>query len=128
MKRFLSILLVAVLVCAMLPMLASAEEKTTLRVLWWGSQTRHDKTMAAIAKFEEKYPDIKIDAEFTSWGEYWSKVATQVAGNQLPDVIQMDYMYLIQYANAGVLADLKPFFDSGAIDVSDVAESVISSA
>ncbi len=66
MKRFLSILLVAVLVCAMLPMLASAEEKTTLRVLWWGSQTRHDKTMAAIAKFEEKNPDIKIDAEFTS--------------------------------------------------------------
>lgn len=128
MKRFLSILLVAVLVCAMLPMLASAEEKITLRVLWWGSQTRHDKTMAAIAKFEEKYPDIKIDAEFTSWGEYWSKVATQVAGNQLPDVIQMDYMYLIQYANAGVLADLKPYFDSGAIDVSDVAESVISSA
>lgn len=127
MKRFLSVLLVAAMICALLPTLALAEEETTLRVMWWGSQTRHDRTMAAIAKFEEKNPGVKVDAEFTSFDEYWRKLATQVAGNQVPDVIQMGYTYLIQYANSGVLADLKPYFESGAIDVSDVAESVIAS-
>ncbi len=127
MKRFLSVLLVAAMICALLPTLALAEEETTLRVMWWGSQTRHDRTMAAIAKFEEKNPGVKVDAEFTSFDEYWRKLATQVAGNQVPDVIQMGYTYLIQYANSGVLADLKPYFESGTIDVSDVAESVIAS-
>ena len=56
MKRFLSVLLVAAMICALLPTLALAEEETTLRVMWWGSQTRHDRTMAAIAKFEKRIP------------------------------------------------------------------------
>ena len=99
----------------------------TLRVTWWGSQTRHDLTMAAIEKFQEKYPWITVEPEFTSWDGYWSKLATQVAGGLLPDVIQMDYQYLIQYAQSGVLADLKPYFESGTIDVSNVAESVLTS-
>lgn len=128
MKRFLSMLMVAVLMAtAMLPVLASAEEPVTLRITWWGSQTRHDLTMAAIDKFEEKYPHITVEAEFTSWDGYWSKLATQVAGGLTPDIIQMDYQYLTQYAQSGVLADLTPYFESGAIDVTNVAESVITS-
>lgn len=128
MKRFLSILTVVMLLCtAMLPAAALAEEPVTLRVTWWGSQTRHDLTMAAIQKFEEKYPNIKVEPEFTSWDGYWSKLATQVAGGLMPDIIQMDYQYLTQYAQSGVLADLTPYFESGAIDVSNVAESVLTS-
>lgn len=34
MKRFLSVLLVAAMICALLPTLALAEEETTLRVMW----------------------------------------------------------------------------------------------
>ncbi len=127
MKRFLSVLAIVALVCTMIAPMAVAEEQVTLRVTWWGSQTRHDLTMAAIAKFEEKYPNIKVEPEFTSWDGYWSKLATQVAGGLMPDVIQMDYQYLTQYAQSGVLADLTPYFESGAIDISNVAESVISS-
>ena len=130
MKRMLSILLAAMLLCVAMAPLATAgaeQEPVTLRVTWWGSQTRHDLTMAAIEKFEEKYPYITVEAEFTSWDGYWSKLATQVAGGLMPDVIQMDYQYLNQYAQSGVLADLTPFFESGAIDVSNVAQSVIDS-
>ena len=128
MKRFLSILAAVMLLCtAMLPAIGSAEETVTLRVTWWGSQTRHDLTMAAIEKFQEKYPNIKVEPEFTSWDGYWSKLATQVAGGLMPDVIQMDYQYLTQYGQSGVLADLKPYFESGAIDVTNVAESVLTS-
>ena len=42
MKRFLSFLLVAVMICMAIPALGAAEEPVTLRVAWWGSQTRHD--------------------------------------------------------------------------------------
>ena len=125
MKRILPLMLVLALLCTSAVAFAESEEPVTLRVCWWGSQTRHDLTMAAIEKFEEKYPNITVEAEFTSWDGYWSKLATQVAGNLLPDVIQMDYQYLNQYATSGVLADLGPYYESGAIDVSNVDESVL---
>lgn len=81
MKRMLSILLAAMLLCvAWRPWPPPARSRSRyLRVTWWGSQTRHDLTMAAIEKFEEKYPYITVEAEFTSWDGYWSKLATQVA-------------------------------------------------
>ena len=127
-KRLLSVILVAMLVLSVPISLASAEEKTqTIRLLWWGSQTRHDLTTKMIEVFEKKYPNIKVEPEFTDWNGYWSKLATQAAGGLVPDVIQMDYQYLVQYANNGVLADLSSYIDSGVIDVSAVAPSVLES-
>lgn len=125
MKRILAAILSLVLVLGCVSF-ASAEE-TTLRMLWWGSQTRHDVTVAAVNKFMEKYPDIKVEVEYSDWNGYWSKLATQVAGGTEPDVIAMDYAYLAQYVSNGVLADLTPFYESGAIDISDAAASMIDS-
>ncbi|HML45745.1 MAG TPA: extracellular solute-binding protein [Clostridia bacterium] len=128
MKKILSILLASLLITSMLAGVGAAQsEPTTIRILWWGSQTRHDLTTAMLNKFMEKYPDIKVEMEFTDWGGYWSKLATQVAGGLVPDVVQMDYMYLMQYAQNGVLADLTPYMESGALDVSDVDPSVLDS-
>ena len=124
MKRILAFVLASLMLFALVST-AAAEEPVTLRILWWGSQTRHDLTMAAIEKFMEKNPDIKIEPEYTSWDGYWEKVATQIAGGVLPDVIQMDHAYLAQYSKAGVLEVLNPYFESGAIDISDVAQGVI---
>jgi len=56
--------------------LSGYAEKTTLRVMWWGSQTRHERTQQVIKLFEEKYPDIDVKPEFTSWDGYWDKMAT----------------------------------------------------
>ncbi len=105
---------------------ASAEQ-TTVRMLWWGSQARHDVTTAAVNKFMEKYPDIKVEVEYSDWSGYWSKLATQAAGNLLPDVIAMDYSYLNQYAANGLLADLTPYYESGAIDISNASEGILKS-
>ncbi len=126
MKRFLVFLMTAVLLLGMVSF-ARAEEQTTIRVLWWGTQTRHDLTGAAIEKFMEKNPDIKVEAEFTDWSGYWSKLATQAAGGLVPDVVQMDYAYITQYAKNKVLADLTPYIESGALDVSDTSESLLAS-
>lgn len=123
-KRILSVLLICTMALGLVSF-ASAEKPTTIRVLWWGSQTRHDLTTAAVNKFMEKYPNIKVEIEFTAWDGYWSKLATQVAGNMVPDVIQMDYQYIAQYANSGILADLTPYFGS-VIDTADVADTVLS--
>ncbi|MFY9436233.1 MAG: ABC transporter substrate-binding protein, partial [Limnochordia bacterium] len=70
--------------------IGAAEEQIVLRVSWWGSQGRHDRTLAVIDLFEAKYPHIKIEPEFAGWDNYWERIAAQAAGRNLPDVFQQD--------------------------------------
>lgn len=86
---------------------ADPNAKVTLRFAWWGNDTRNKLTNEVIAKFEAANPNIKIQAEPGEWGSYWDKLATQVAGNDMPDVIQMDEKYIADYGNRGALLDLE---------------------
>lgn len=101
--------------------------KTVLNVLWWGSQTRHEQTTAMLEKFEELNPDIDVVMDYSDWDGYWTKLPAQVAGGQTPDVFQMDYAYLSQYVENGVLADLTPYIEDGSLDMSNVEQSIIDS-
>lgn len=103
-------------------------EKVTLRLLWWGSQTRHDLTMEAIKRYQDLNPNVTIEPEFTGWSGYWEKLAAQVAGNNMPDIIQMNFgEYLTQYAEKDILADLSEFVANGTIDASNVSEGIMKS-
>lgn len=101
---------------------AGDDKEVTLRVYWWGGDARHQRTQEAIDAFEEKHPNITIEGEFADWSGYWDKLATGVAGNNAPDVVQMDEMYLASYADRGVLADLGSI---SALDTSAFDESVL---
>lgn len=105
----------------------NAEGKTTLNVLWWGSQTRHEQTTAMLEKFEELNPDIDVVMDYSDWDGYWTKLPAQVAGGQTPDVFQMDYAYLSQYANNGVLAELDSYIADGSLDMSNVEQNILDS-
>ncbi|MEV6285378.1 extracellular solute-binding protein [Kribbella sp. NPDC051770] len=85
----------------------SANGEVTLRFNWWGSDTRHKITQQVIDSFQKENPNIKIKGEFGEWAGYWDKLATTVAANDAPDVIQMDEKYLREYADRGALLDLK---------------------
>ncbi|MDQ0078346.1 ABC transporter substrate-binding protein [Arthrobacter oryzae] len=92
----------------------------TLRFTWWGSDVRHKMTQELIDAFEAKNPNIKIEGEYGDWSGYWDKLATQVASQQAPDIIQMDLQYLGEYSKRGALLDLKEVdlskFDKAAAD------------
>jgi multiple sugar transport system substrate-binding protein len=83
-----------------------ADEPVTLRVTWWGGDARHARTQEVFDLFEEEYPNITIEPEFSDWSGYWEKLATATAGGNAPDVIQMDQVYLASYASRGSLVDL----------------------
>ncbi|WP_196837123.1 ABC transporter substrate-binding protein [Zhihengliuella flava] len=100
---------------------AAAEDgPVQLRFSWWGSDSRHQTTLDIIEAFEAEHPDIDIQPEYGDWGGYWDKLATQVASNDAPDVIQMDDKYLREYGDRGALLDLDGVdvsqFDEGTID------------
>ena len=126
-KRFITTLAAAAMLCSSLVPSALADDKTTVNILWWGSQTRHDLTVKLIEKFEELNPDIDVVMDYSDWSGYWTKLPAQVAGGQTPDVFQMDYAYLSQYAENGVLAELDSYIADGSLDMSDVSENVLAS-
>ncbi|MDR7385009.1 ABC transporter substrate-binding protein [Promicromonospora iranensis] len=97
-----------------------ADEPVTLRVTWWGGDTRHARTQEVFDLFEEEHPNITIEPEFSDWSGYWEKLATATAGGNAPDVIQMDQVYLASYASRGSLVDLStmPQLDTSGLEPS----------
>ncbi|MGR6743138.1 ABC transporter substrate-binding protein [Microbacterium sp. F1-18] len=93
----------------------------TLRMAWWGGDSRHERTQQVIDLFEAKYPNITIVPEFSDWSGYWEKLATATAGKNAADVIQMDELYLSSYAARGALSDL----DALRIDTAGLDDSVL---
>ncbi len=103
---------------------ASSDGTVTLRFSWWGSDVRHKMTQKLIDAFEAQNPTIKIKGEYGDWSGYWDKLATQVASQDAPDIIQMDAAYLGEYAERGALLELKDVdlakFDSAVADAGKV--------
>jgi len=99
--------------------------KTTIRMMWWGSQVRHDGTIAAINLFMEKNPNVNVEYEYSGWDGYWDKIATLAAANTLPNVWQQSTAYLKMYVSANQILDLQPYVDKGIIDLSDWSNAAI---
>ena len=85
----------------------NGQGQTVIRFTWWGNDTRNKLTNDVIAKFEAANPDIDVQGEPGEWSGYWDKLATQVAANDAPDVIQMDEKYIAEYGKRGALLDLE---------------------
>lgn len=99
----------------------NADGQTELRFSWWGSDGRVKVTTAAITAFETENANIKIKPEYGDWSGYWDKLATQTAGNDAPDVIQMDEKYIAEYSSRGALLDLSKY----GVDTSNLVPDVL---
>lgn len=106
---------------------AGKDGEKNLTVAWWGNQVRNERTQAALDKYAELNQGVTLDGQFSEWGDYWNKLATASAGNSLPDVIQMDYAYLDQYAKNNLLLDLTPYVENGTLKLDDANQDVLNS-
>ncbi|GAB3194406.1 ABC transporter substrate-binding protein [Nesterenkonia suensis] len=125
-RRRRSTALAAGLAAAMLAVTAcggggggDSDGDVTLRFAWWGSDARHQNTQEIIDAFEAEHPHITIDGDFSDWDGYWDQLATQTAAADAPDIIQMDELYLREYADRGSLLDLDQ------VDTSQMDETVV---
>ena len=99
------------------------DDPVTIRFAWWGNDTRAKETMQVIEAFEAKNPDIKVDADFSEFGGYWDKMATQTAGGDAPDLFAMSGSYPSEYSSRGALLDLAEVSD--IIDTSGFADGTV---
>ncbi|MEH7493123.1 ABC transporter substrate-binding protein [Neobacillus niacini] len=101
-------------------------EQITIKIAWWGEKPRHDYTLEVIELFEEKYPTINVEPIYSNWDDYWKRLAPMAAGNQLPDIIQMDLLYLKTYTKNSLLEDLTPYINQEVIQTESISEGILS--
>lgn len=101
-------------------------EPVVLSITWWGSQTRHDYTQQLLDLYSEKNPNVTFEATPAGWDGYFDKLSTQAASGTMPDIMQMDYLYIKTYAQNNTLADMQQFVDSNVIELANVDENLYS--
>ncbi len=101
----------------------SSDEQVTLRFSWWGGDARHKATLEVIEAFEKEYPNIKIEAEYSSYDGYAEKKTTEFASNTAPDIFQIETGLGPEYYKQGMLYNLS----ETSIDFSDFNPSFLES-
>lgn len=101
------------------------KDVVTLKITWWGGQVRHDYTQKLLDKYTELHPHIHFEAIPSGWDGYFDRLSTQAASGSMPDIVQMDYLYISTYTKNGSIMDMQQFIDNGTIDVSDIDENVL---
>ncbi|MFC0212244.1 ABC transporter substrate-binding protein [Paenibacillus chartarius] len=90
-----------------------------LRILWWGSQARHDVTLKALDLYTKKHPNVTFEPEYQGFEGYLDKLSTQAAAKNAPDVFQMDAAWFNDWASSNRLADLS------SVNVKDVDKALL---
>ncbi len=106
---------------------ASSDGDITIRIAWWGGESRHTYTQQLLDLYTESHPNVHFEASPSGWDGYFEKLSTQAASGGMPDIVQMDYLYITTYANNGTLADLAPYIQNGTIDTSNIDDSMVGS-
>jgi len=105
---------------------AARAEGERIRMMGWGSEDRATRTKKAAKLFEEDNAGTGVESEFMGWDDYWPRLATQVAGGNAPDLLQMDYRYLFEYARRGAILPLDPYL-GGVLRLDDFGKANIDS-
>ena len=100
-------------------------QDTRVRLMWWGNTNRNERTAKVIELFTAANPGVGLEGESAGWDDYWTRLATQTAGGNAPDVMQMDYRYIFEYARRGVLLPLDDAIAAGTLDLSGFSEDAI---
>src|SRR5205814_4756065 len=83
------------------------EANATLRVSSWGDSSEQGVNKAALARFNQVYPDVKITYE-PQPDNYQTKLLAQISGGSEPDVFYIDPGLGYQLIPANRLLDLTP--------------------
>ena len=103
----------------------NSDGEITMDFAWWGNQTRTENTTAALDYYHEQNPNVTVNGMAYQWSDYWTVLATQGAGDDLPDLIQQDYAYISQFVESDDLLDLTPYVESGALDISKISDDIL---
>ena len=98
---------------AALALCASGAMAEDLRMSWWGGDSRHTATQAALEICGEKHGHT-ISPEFTGFDGYLEKLTTQMAGGTEADLVQVNWPWLPLFSRNG----------DGFLDLNTVSDTI----
>ena len=110
---------------ATLPAMPALAADRSIRHFWWGNPERDRRTFDVIDVFQKAHSGIEVSGETIGWGDYWTKMATQTAGKNMADLVQMDYRFLFEYVRRGALLPLDEHIGNG-LDLSNFDKGPLS--
>ena len=130
-KAFVFLMVFALTVCTLFAQ-GSAETKKAddtveLVVAWWGSQTRNERFQAALDRYMELNPNVKIETQTNGFSDHMVSLAAGAASGTMPDVSMSQSAYMTQYVDAGQLLDFTPYFGN-LFDRTNISDSVLDTA
>jgi len=86
----------------------TASADTTLKLVEViTSPERTEVLQSLVDGYEAKNPGVTVEIVSLPWGQAFEKLATMVAGGDIPDVVEMPDTWQALYAGSGQLASLK---------------------
>jgi len=95
---------------------APSNDPVKLRIMWWGSQPRHEATLAALDLYTKLNPNVTFEPEYSGMDGYLDKLSTQAAANSAPDIVQLDPGWTPDWMSRNQLAELAPEVDASKFD------------
>lgn len=71
---------------------------------------QRDGMQAMCDAYTAQHPEVEIEVQVTSWGEYWTKLEAAGESNTMPDIFWMHTDQILYYADFGILADVTDLY------------------
>lgn len=94
----------------------SGNDAVNLSIMWWGPDSRHEATLAALDVYTKQNPNVTFTPDYMAWDGFWQKLPALAASRTVTDVLQMDAAYIQDYVAKGVLEDISDIDLSGVVD------------
>src|SRR5262245_46160821 len=113
-KKTLTFLLLVTLLAALVPG-AVAQEDVTIRYFTFSAAPDHLEDLdTIIAAFNEEYPNVTVEVSTAPFDEYFTLLQADFAGNQPPDVFELNYENFVTYAANDTMLDLSSYLNPDA--------------
>lgn len=88
-----------------------AQDKVVVTLGSWDDENGNQRHLAAIADIEAQFPNIDVEIQPNPGGDWHSRILTQIASGELPDVYMVDSSYIALYTEWGGLSNLRPYIE-----------------
>lgn len=93
----------------------AAQDSATVTFAFWGAPEEQEAYETVVETFEGLHPEVDVEVQYTaSQADYQTKIATQFAGGDEPDVFLTNYRTYGQYAARDALQPLQPYLDASS--------------
>lgn len=110
---------------------AAAKTGTKTKIVYYqfsAGETNSELLSSMIDKFEEANPDVEVELQSAAYADYFTALATRMAGNDVPDCFELNMENFLTYAIRDAIEPLDSYFESTGLSKEVYSEGPINAA